>query len=74
MAYLTEGPLAEELRAFGADPLEVTAAEFAGRIRSRSARIKALLLDQSVLRGAVIFTRTRVCGARRFTRHGSAIG
>jgi formamidopyrimidine-DNA glycosylase len=51
MAYLTEGPLAEELRAFGADPLEVNAAEFAGRIRSRSARIKALLLDQSVLRG-----------------------
>ena len=51
MAYLTEGPLAEELRAFGADPLEVNAAEFAGRIRSRSARIKTLLLDQSVLRG-----------------------
>ena len=51
MAYLTEVPLAEELRAFGADPLEVNAAEFAARIRTRSARIKALLLDQSVLRG-----------------------
>jgi formamidopyrimidine-DNA glycosylase len=51
MAYLTEAPLAEELRAFGADPLEVNAAEFAARIRTRSARIKALLLDQSVLRG-----------------------
>ena len=51
MAYLTEVPLAEELRAFGADPLEVNAAEFAARIRTRSSRIKALLLDQSVLRG-----------------------
>jgi formamidopyrimidine-DNA glycosylase len=51
MAYLTAVPLAEELRAFGADPLEVNAAEFAARIRTRSARIKALLLDQSVLRG-----------------------
>jgi formamidopyrimidine-DNA glycosylase len=51
MAYLTEVPLAEELRAFGADPLEVNATEFAARIRTRSARIKALLLNQSVLRG-----------------------
>jgi formamidopyrimidine-DNA glycosylase len=51
MAYLTEGPLAEELNAFGADPLEVDAKEFAARIRTRSARVKALLLDQSVLRG-----------------------
>jgi formamidopyrimidine-DNA glycosylase len=51
MAYLTAAPLAEELRAFGADPLEVNAAEFAAHIRTRSARIKALLLDQSVLRG-----------------------
>ncbi|MGA2428380.1 MAG: bifunctional DNA-formamidopyrimidine glycosylase/DNA-(apurinic or apyrimidinic site) lyase [Candidatus Acidiferrum sp.] len=51
MAYLTEAPLAKELTAFGADPLEVSAEEFATRIRSRHARIKALLLDQSVLRG-----------------------
>jgi len=51
IAYLTEAPLAEELRGFGADPLEVSAEEFASRIRGRSARIKALLLDQSVLRG-----------------------
>jgi formamidopyrimidine-DNA glycosylase len=51
MAYLTAEPLALELAAFGADPLEVTAADFAARIRTRSARIKALLLDQSVLRG-----------------------
>jgi formamidopyrimidine-DNA glycosylase len=51
MAYLTEAPLAEELAAFGADPLEVGSEEFASRIRARHARIKALLLDQSVLRG-----------------------
>jgi formamidopyrimidine-DNA glycosylase len=51
IAYLTEAPLAEELMGFGADPLEVSDEEFAGRIRGRRARIKALLLDQSVLRG-----------------------
>jgi formamidopyrimidine-DNA glycosylase len=51
IAYLTEAPLAKELLEFGADPLEVGAAEFTERIRSRNARIKALLLDQSVLRG-----------------------
>src|SRR5467141_2215461 len=51
IAYLTEAPLAEELKEFGADPLEVSAEEFARRIRGRRARIKALLLDQSVLRG-----------------------
>ncbi len=51
IAYLTEGPLAEELAGFGADPLEVSEEEFASRIRSRRARIKALLLDQGVLRG-----------------------
>src|SRR5229473_4017093 len=42
---------ADELTNFGADPLQVSAQDFAERIRSRSARIKALLLDQSVLRG-----------------------
>jgi formamidopyrimidine-DNA glycosylase len=51
IAYLTELPLAEELTGFGADPLEVSKTEFAERIRGRRARIKALLLDQSVLRG-----------------------
>jgi formamidopyrimidine-DNA glycosylase len=51
IAYLTESPLAEELTGFGADPLEVSKAEFADRMRGRRARIKALLLDQSVLRG-----------------------
>lgn len=51
MAYLTADGLAAELPGFGADPLEVSAQEFAERIRGRHARIKALLLDQSVLRG-----------------------
>jgi len=51
MAYLTGSGLAEELKIFGADPLLVSAEEFASRIRSRNAQIKALLLDQSVLRG-----------------------
>jgi len=51
IAYLTEAPLAEELKEFGADPLEASDDEFASRIRGRRARIKALLLDQSVLRG-----------------------
>jgi formamidopyrimidine-DNA glycosylase len=51
IAYLTEAPLAEELTRFGADPLEVSKEEFGKRIRERRARIKALLLDQGVLRG-----------------------
>jgi formamidopyrimidine-DNA glycosylase len=51
IAYLTEAPLAEELIGFGADPLEVSKEEFANRICGRRARIKALLLDQGVLRG-----------------------
>ena len=51
IAYLTEAPLAEELTRFGADPLEISKEEFVKRIRERRARIKALLLDQSVLRG-----------------------
>jgi formamidopyrimidine-DNA glycosylase len=51
IAYLTELPLAEELTGFGADPLEVSKEEFADGIRGRRARIKALLLDQRVLRG-----------------------
>src|SRR4029077_8901520 len=51
LAYLSAGPLAEELRAFGADPLEISSEEFVEQTRSRPARIKALLLDQSFLRG-----------------------
>lgn len=51
MAYLSGETLAAELLRFGADPLLVTAEEFARRIRKSRARIKALLLDQGVLRG-----------------------
>jgi formamidopyrimidine-DNA glycosylase len=51
IAYLTEALLAEELQGFGSDPLEVGKVEFANRIHGRRARIKALLLDQGVLRG-----------------------
>jgi formamidopyrimidine-DNA glycosylase len=51
MAHLAGKMLEQELRKFGADPLEVSKAEFVDRIRSRAARIKALLLDQHVLRG-----------------------
>jgi len=51
MAYLSGETLAAELLRFGADPLLATAEEFAARIRGSKARIKALLLDQSVLRG-----------------------
>ena len=51
LAYFSAALLPAELEGFGADPLEVTAEEFATRIRSRNSRIKALLLDQTVLRG-----------------------
>jgi formamidopyrimidine-DNA glycosylase len=51
MAYLTGTVLADELTGLGADPLLVSGEEFASRIRSRNAQIKALLLNQSVLRG-----------------------
>jgi formamidopyrimidine-DNA glycosylase len=51
LAYLSAALLPAELEGFGADPLEVTAEEFATLIRSRRSRIKALLLDQTVLRG-----------------------
>jgi len=51
LAYLQAASLAEELRAFGADPLEISAEEFVRQTRSRRARMKALLLDQGFLRG-----------------------
>jgi formamidopyrimidine-DNA glycosylase len=51
LAFLTKSALAEALGAFGADPLEIGAEEFVSRVRARRARIKALLLDQSFLRG-----------------------
>lgn len=51
MAYLAGALLSEELQRFGADPLEVRLGEFTQRIQRRKSRIKALLLDQSFLRG-----------------------
>lgn len=51
IAYLAGTSLATELERFGADPLYVSAEEFARRIHASKARIKALLLDQGVLRG-----------------------
>jgi formamidopyrimidine-DNA glycosylase len=51
IAYLAGEFLSGELHRFGADPLEVALEEFSRRIRTRRARIKALLLDQHVLRG-----------------------
>lgn len=51
MAYLAGEQLRTELRRFGLDPLETAQKEFTQSIRGRKARIKALLLDQRVLRG-----------------------
>jgi formamidopyrimidine-DNA glycosylase len=51
MAYLAGETLARELARFGLDPLEMGLAAFEQQIRARRARIKALLLDQSVIRG-----------------------
>jgi len=50
IAYLAKEVLQKELLRFGADPLEVGLQEFLKRM-DRRARVKALLLDQRVLRG-----------------------
>ena len=72
---LVVGPLAEsELGKLGVEPLEASAAEFAKKIHSRRTRIKALLLDQRVLRGlGNIYTdeslwRARIHPARQEVR------
>ena len=51
IAFFPAEKLRQELKPLGADPLEVSEEEFLARIGSRRARIKALLLDQHVLRG-----------------------
>jgi formamidopyrimidine-DNA glycosylase len=51
IAYLAGPVLQKELLRFGADPLLAGLTEFTKRIHERRARIKALLLDQSVIRG-----------------------
>ena len=43
--------LPARLAALGPEPLEIGRTEFAARLRSRRARLKALLLDQEFLRG-----------------------
>ncbi|MGH9713495.1 MAG: bifunctional DNA-formamidopyrimidine glycosylase/DNA-(apurinic or apyrimidinic site) lyase [Candidatus Acidiferrales bacterium] len=48
---LANGARETLLGEFGLDPLEATEKDFSASIRSRRARIKALLLDQHVLRG-----------------------
>jgi formamidopyrimidine-DNA glycosylase len=51
MAYFAAEHLSAELGRFGADPLEITELEFLTLLKSHKSRIKALLLDQSALRG-----------------------
>jgi formamidopyrimidine-DNA glycosylase len=51
MALLANGAHERVLGDLGLEPLEATEEEFRARIQSRSAHIKALLLDQRVLRG-----------------------
>lgn len=51
MQLLQNGERETILKEFGLDPLEASEADFRAQIGSRRARIKAALLDQSVLRG-----------------------
>ncbi len=51
MGFFREPALGEALAPLGADPLEITEAAFAAAVSARRARVKALLLDQHVLRG-----------------------
>ena len=51
IALLAGEKLQEELQRFGADPLKISLDEFERRVRGRRARIKAMLLDQGILRG-----------------------
>jgi formamidopyrimidine-DNA glycosylase len=51
IAFLAAGTHETALGALGLEPLEATEAQFAEKMRERRARIKALLLDQHVLRG-----------------------
>ena len=51
MRLLENGGQANALGELGLDPTEASEAEFTAQMRSRRARVKALLLDQHVLRG-----------------------
>jgi formamidopyrimidine-DNA glycosylase len=51
MRIVSNGEHESTLNKLGLDPLEATEAEFIAKLQGRRARIKALLLDQRVLRG-----------------------
>lgn len=51
IAYFASEQLPAELSRFGADPLEISEGDFVRLLKSHKSRIKALLLDQSALRG-----------------------
>ena len=51
MRLVAESEREKLLQSVGLEPLDATEADFGGKIRSRRARIKALLLDQHVLGG-----------------------
>ncbi|MGH9591947.1 MAG: bifunctional DNA-formamidopyrimidine glycosylase/DNA-(apurinic or apyrimidinic site) lyase [Bryobacteraceae bacterium] len=51
MVFLQEPQAAAFIAKLGIEPLEISESDFVVRLGSRSARIKALLLDQGVLRG-----------------------
>jgi formamidopyrimidine-DNA glycosylase len=51
MALLANGAHERVLGGLGMEPLEISAGEFRRRIRARKSRIKAVLLDQRVMRG-----------------------
>jgi formamidopyrimidine-DNA glycosylase len=51
MRLVSQERIASFRENLGSDPLDITAKDFINKIRGRRARIKALLLDQSVLRG-----------------------
>ena len=51
MAILPEGSQEGQLASLGVDPLEASEEQFTTPLKSHRARIKALLLDQHVLRG-----------------------
>jgi formamidopyrimidine-DNA glycosylase len=51
MAILARGDHEAALGSLGLEPLEATEKQFAEKLRGRRARIKAVLLDQHVLRG-----------------------
>lgn len=78
VALATPDELTPILLRLGADPLEISREEFCRRLGARRARIKALLLDQRVLRGVgniyadESLWRSRIHPARPAARLGQA--